>query len=150
MENTNLIGFKNQKIINLNNVSNIYLDESGQKVIFNMDYSVKIFNNKFTPDYVYWTYEDEDEATQILDLLSLNTKDWILPAERGQRYLNPKFISSITLDTNKTRVIFNLNYNVTHPKDINKLTSDFVFYDFANIKNYQTFVDSIINQTKKA
>lgn len=155
MEKLNLIGFQNQKIINLGNVSNIYVDdkgpgERGSKVIFNMNYSVKIFNGKFTPDYVYWSYNTKDELESILKLVNDNTKNWIQPIEQGQRYLNPDYIASVTVDINKTRVIFNLNYNVTHPKDINKLTSDFVFYDFVQIQNYKNFVDSIVNQTKKA
>jgi len=155
VEKLNLIGFQNQKIINLGNVSNIYVDdkgpgERGSKVIFNMNYSVKIFNGKFTPDYVYWSYNTKDELESILKLVNDNTKNWIQPIEQGQRYLNPDYIASVTVDINKTRVIFNLNYNVTHPKDINKLTSDFVFYDFVQIQNYKNFVDSIVNQTKKA
>lgn len=150
MEKVNLIGFKSQKIINLENVSNIYFDTQGQKVIFNMNYSVKVFNGKFTPDYVYWTYESAEELAKIQNLLLKSTHGWILPLEQGQRYLNPKYIASVTFDTNKTRVIFNLNYNVTHPKDINKLTSDFVFYDFANIIHYEQFINSITSQTKFA
>lgn len=148
MENVNFIGFKSQKIINLGNVSNIYIDTGGQKVIFNLNYSIKIFNGKFTPDYVYWKYDSAKELQEIQDLLLENTKGWILPAEAGQRYLNPKYVASVTLDVNKTRVIFNLNYNVTHPKDINKLTSDFVFYDFASLAIYETFIKNITSQVK--
>lgn len=149
-----LIGFKNQKIVNLDNVSNIYVDEQGKKVIFNMNYSVKIFGsknsinsydkiNKVTPDYVYWSFDSMQEFMKIVDLIINKTKNWIQPEEPGQRILNPDFIASITFDEDKNRVIFNLNYNITHPKDDNKLTSDFVFYDFVSKDSFNAFFNKI-------
>ena len=136
-----------EKIVNLDNVSNIFIDSNdmlnGGKVIFNMNYSVKIFGDKFTPDYVYWQFNNSDELQDIKDLLDANISDWVQPQEQGQRFVNPRCISSIGTDPYKNRVIFNLNYNVTHPKDPNKLTSDFVFFNFRNENGYSTFLNSL-------
>lgn len=142
------IGYGQEKKVNLDNVSNIYIEENiiDGKVIFNMNYSVKIFGNKFTPDYVYWKYNNEDELQNIKDLIEENTKSgWILPQENGQRYVNISCISSIGTDEYKNRVIFNLNYNVTHPKDDKKLTSDFVFFNFSSRESYNSF-NTLLNQ----
>jgi len=138
------IKYKNEKIVNLGNVSNIFIDnhEDGSgKVIFNMNYSVKIFSNKFTPDYVYWNYQTEEELNEVKGIFMpfIDAMSWVKPEENGQRYINTQCISSISIDENKNRVIFNLNYNVTHPKDNNKLTSDFVFFNFSDKEAFNNF-----------
>ena len=144
-----LIRFKNEKIINLDNVSNIFVDEDGSKVIFNMNYSVKIFGDKTTPDYIYWKYSSLQELISITRLLNNNISDWTQPQKMGQRYVNPKCISSIGTDDSKNRVIINLCYNITHPKDNNKLTSDFVFFDFTNKEEYRDFYEVHLNNKLK-
>ena len=133
------IKYNNEKIVNLDNVSNIFVETLGQKVIFNMSYSVKIFNGKVTPDYVYWSYKNLDELNEIKKIFLHKISDWIHPVEDGQRYVNTRCISSIVSDEYKNRVILNLNYNVSHPKDINKLTSDFVFFNFSSRDAYWDF-----------
>jgi len=143
------IKYKNNKIVNLENISNIYIDNHKDgvgKVIFNMNYSVKIFNNKFTPDYVYWDYWNEEELTLIKSLFMsfIDAQGWVKPEENGQRYINTECISSISLDENKNRIIFNLNYNITHPKDNNKLTSDFVFFNFSNKEAFNNFKNNLL------
>jgi hypothetical protein len=144
---------KRNKVINLNNVSNIHIDEGNEgKIIFNMNYSVKIFGNKVTPDYVYWEFNSEEEKSKMTEqfLPYLTNLGWIAPFEEGQRYVNSNCISSIGFDDYKNRVIFNLNYNVTHPKDDRKLTSDFVFFNFSTNKKYNDFVDAMLgNRTEE-
>ncbi len=140
-----LIGHKHNKIIELDNVSNIAIVRAGKsdKVIFNMNHSVKIFNDKYTADYVYWEFYSNEELSQIKKLIIDKIPNWILPIENGQRYINPKCVSSISIDDYRNRVIFNLNYNVTHPKEIDKLTSDFVFQDFQDVDNFNKFVKKL-------
>jgi hypothetical protein len=142
MNGMNLISFKNEKMINLDNVSNIYVENNEiGKVIFNMNYSVKIFGDKVTPDYVYWNFKSAEELDYIKRTFLPKIEDWIKPVEEGQRYVNPTCVSSIGIDNAKNRVIFNLNYPVTHPKDNNKLTSDFVFFNFKNRDNFNQFIN---------
>jgi len=135
-----------EKIVNLDNVSNIFIESNYRnegKIIFNMNYSVKIFGNKITPDYVYWRFSNKAELDFIKNIIDKNTDGWIKPQEELQRYINTKCISSIGTDELKNRVIFNLNYNVTHPKDELKLTSDFVFYNFKTHSKYVEFLNSL-------
>ena len=141
---------RRDKVVNLANVSNIHIDKgSSGKIIFNMNYSVKIFDNKTTPDYVYWEFgsQEEKEEKTATFLPHLINMGWITPFEEGQRYVNSTCISSIGFDEYKNRVIFNLNYNVTHPKDSSKLTSDFVFFNFSSVEKYTSFVDAMIGNT---
>jgi hypothetical protein len=140
------IKYNNEKMVNLDNVSNIFIDvkhDNSGKVIFNMNYSVKIFAGKITPDYVYWNFRNLEELEKIRESFSDKVRDWILPMERGQRYVNRKCISSIGTDESKNRVILNLNYNVSHPKDDKKLTSDFVFFNFTSREKYNNFINKL-------
>lgn len=144
------IKYGQEKKVNLNNVSNIYIDENTRdgKVIFNMNYSVKIFGDKYTPDYVYYPFSNEKELNTIKNIINMgiNEEEWILPQEQGQRYVRKDCISSISTDEYKNRVIFNLNYNISHPKDIDKLTSDFVFFNFSSNTKYIDFCKNVIEK----
>jgi len=140
------------KIVNLENVSNIYVDgEDSGKIIFNMNYSVQIFGDKMTPDYVYWTFNSAEEKDELMDAFvnPIASLGWIFPAEDGHRFVNTKCISSIGFDENKNRVIFNLNYHVSMPKNNKKLTSDFVFFNFSSTKLYTDFVDVLTGKRTK-
>ena len=146
----NMIGFKENKIVNLSNVSNILLDERNNRVVFNLSNSIKIFNNKFTPDYVYWRYDTDEELQSIVELIESSEIDWIMPIEAGQHYISTDHIATITTDSNNSlRVIFNLNSSVTHPKDPEKVISDFVFHDFKDPNNYKDFIEYISSNIKK-
>lgn len=170
-----LIQYGENRIVNLTNVSNIFVEEAKKKVIFNMNYSVKIFGGKteeievieaqeleeileeairtgkvpqfytktvknivqeakLTPDYTYWDYETEEEKKEIVDLIEskLRESSWIFPENPTLRYVNLDCVSSISFDDRNNRIIFNLNYHVSHPKDDTKLTSDYVFWNFGD------------------
>ena len=140
------------KIVNLANVSNIYIDlhdNNSGKVIFNMNYSVKIFGDKITPDYVYWNFGNFEALQSMKSLIEKNIENWIYPQEPGQRYVNPKCVSSIGMDNYKNRVIFNLNYNVTHPTKSDKLTSDFVFFNFPTKHKFENFSNTLAQLNNK-
>jgi len=154
---------RTNKVVNLNNVSNICVDMDKSlannisgKVIFNMNYSVKVFGEKFTPDYVYWEFKSLQELAEIDQLLlkTIANKEynlfWIAPLESGQKYVNMNCVSSVNIDYNKNRVIFNLNYNISHPKNHSQLTSDFVFMDFSTLQKFEEFnktLDTIMLNT---
>lgn len=148
-----LIKYKDNKILNLKNVSNIFVDldyDGAGKVIFNMNYSVKIFGGKITPDYVYWLFSSRKELEEIKNIFEPKISGWIFPKALDQRYINPSCVSSIVTDKYKNRVIFNLNYAISHPKDINnKMTSDFVFFNFESFEEYRVFLKTIIKEDYK-
>ena len=202
--------YKNEKIVNLKNVSNIFIredrlnestrentpntsntpdtakkkickkdcktgtctgsktPETSGKVIFNMNYPIKIFDDKVTADYIYFPFKNQEELQSIKELLipKLNSMNcWIFPFEEGQRFININAISSISKDDNKKRVIFNLNYPISFPKvskvskvskssknkgnkdnkdnkdNKGKRTSDFVFFNFTESSKYNKFLE---------
>ena len=155
------IKYKDNAIINLDNVSNVFVDRKDNKVIFNMNYAVKVVTSNgslsktLTPDYVYWKFNDLDEILKVIDE-TLRRAKFIIPNNIYNRYVNPKCISSIKIDEPNKKVIFNLNSTVTHPVDASKiaqgediplhkqqLTSDFVFIKFNNIDEFYEYCEQI-------
>lgn len=169
-----LIQYGDNRIVNLTNVSNIFVEKSKQRIIFNMNYSVKIFGGqteeievlevtemlrvikfmketgevpedikttsvknivkqpKHSADYTYWEYDTDEEKKEIVKLIEskLRESSWIFPENDSLRYVNLDCVSSITFDDHNNRIIFNLNHNVTHPRDDTQRTSDYVFWNF--------------------
>ncbi len=137
------------KMVNLNNVSNIAFEEFYNrdqelcyKVIFNFDYSVSLKNDyqKIIADYVYFVYSDRNEYNQITDELSglINEHSWIAPLINGvvTRIANPDKISFLATDTRKNRIILNLNTSVSFYSNTARKTSDFLYFDFVSLDEY--------------
>lgn len=148
------IKYNDNAIINLDNVSNVFVDRKNGKVIFNMNYTVKL-SDALTPDYEYWYFNDLDEIMKIIDD-SLRRAKFIVPNNIYNRYVNPKCVASIKIDDKNKKVIFNLNSTVTHPDDARKisegqhiplhkqkLTSDFVFIKFTNTDEFYEYCEQI-------
>ena len=79
------IQYRTNPIVNLDNVSNVFVDRRNNKVIFNMNYSVKL-GPKMTADYQYWNY---DEIEDILPYLNetLEKSGFIVPNNIYNRYV---------------------------------------------------------------
>lgn len=148
------IKYKGNAIINLTNVSNVFIDRKNNKVIFNMNYTVKL-SDALTPDYEYWFFDDLEEIVKIIDDALIRAK-FITPNNIYNRYVNPKCVASIKIDDRNKKVIFNLNSTVTHPDDARKiadgqniplhkqkLTSDFVFIKFNNTDEFYEYCEQI-------
>jgi len=149
-----LIRYNNNPIVNLDNVSNVFIDRKNNKVIFNMNYSDKL-GEKMTADYEYWNYENLEEIVSVLDN-TLEKAGFITPNSVYNRYVNSNCISSIKVDERNLKIIYNLNSTVTHPDDSKKidkginmplhkqrLTSDFVFIRFTNIEDYYDYFEKL-------
>jgi hypothetical protein len=148
------IKYENNNIVNLENVSNVFIDRKNGKVIFNMNYTVKLYDT-MTADYEYWYFDNLEEIVSLLDD-SLSRAGFITPNNIYNRYVNPKCISSIKIDDRNMKVIYNLNTTVTHPDDARKcsqgdkiplhkqrLTSDFVFIKFNNADEFYDYCEQI-------
>jgi len=137
------------KIVNLNQVSNIGVDTKKLRIIFNLKYSINVFD-KFTPDYVYFEYKDYNELKKAYNnLLELVRDDFLISKNENQRLVSKKCVSSINIIPEQKRIIFNLNYGITHPNDSEKITSDFVFWTFKNDENFQKEVENLNNSLNK-
>lgn len=136
----------NDLILNLQNVSNIVILHN--RIVFNMNYMICIktaYGDKYISDYVYW---DSDVKTN-LDSLYKNKyiqDNFIII---NKHLINKNAISTIKFLQNQLRVVFNMNHTVTF-KDRNgekSLTSEFVYIDFTNDKDFvntKTKIESVI------
>lgn len=141
------IRYQNNPIINLDNVSNVFIDRKESKVIFNMNYAIRITSDTITSDYVSWKYDNLDEIVNLLNDVLKRAK-FIIPNNIYNRYVNPKCVASIKIEEANKKVIFNLNSTVTHPMDIDvkrngkqRLTSDFVFIKFNNTDEFYEYCE---------
>ena len=138
----------NDRFINLNNVSNININESGFRVIFNMNYNIQIncgTNNtpKMISDYVYWDSLNQNQFKQKVNELSQSDFliDNFVKKMYSEGYINVNEISSVKFLDNRKRTIFNLSHPVTFfdNRKNEKITSEFVFVDAKNENDYEDY-----------
>jgi len=135
------------KIVNLDQVSNIGFDEGydrfGQpkyKVIYNFAYPISLKKNiiKSVPDYVYHVYTDKESYQNQIDTLNkqINQAKWFAPIIHNKisRIVNPKYISFISTDQSKNRIITNLACSISFYNNYERKTSDFIFFDFDTLE----------------
>ena len=147
----------NDRLISLQNVSNINILRERRRIVFNMNYSVEIDNNgkkKMVSDYAYWdAASDDDFAVNIAHLCSREyfQDEFIRQQYVGEHingYINLNEISSIKFIDKTNRVIFNLANSIMYrDKDNNeRLTSDFVYVNCGSsesYREYKKYVESI-------
>jgi hypothetical protein len=143
--------FGNIRTINLGTVSNIaFVKETDRhgvkrfKIIFNFATSISLKNDftKIISEYSYFVYDNEEEYQEMIDKISVYTQDrlWLMPRVSGEidRVINPEFISFISLDPRKNRVIVNLTTPVSFWSNNTRLTSDFMYLDFSTSDEFKT------------
>ena len=141
----------NDRIINLQNVSNINILKDRNRIVFNMNYNIEISTNygdkKYISDYVYWDARDIREVEKYLE--KLNVIDYFnenfINQIDGNGYINKNEISSVKFSDRKNRVIFNLSHPVTF-KDFDgndKITSEFVYVNCNNSTQYEKYLNYV-------
>lgn len=143
------------RIINLQNVSNINILKDTNRIIFNMNYNIEISHfdkvskrekTKYISDYVYWDARDKEDLSE--NLMSLNTQYFVenfIKQASGNGYINKNEISSVKFSDKKYRVIFNLSHPVTFTDfdGKEKITSEFVYVNCNDLKSYDTYVNYV-------
>ena len=141
-----LIRFKNQKIVNIKNVTSVALFPEKLRIVFNMNYSITLPNSdQLISDYVYW---EADSAQQYKEMFSSfrNMFDrWFESPNFGiKRYINPDYISSIVMDSSdKYKIIFNLSHTISM-KNSNGLTSEYIYFKFNDLKEFNQYKDKLL------
>lgn len=144
------------RIINLQNVSNINILKESNRIIFNMNYNIEIAyfdkvqrkeKSKFISDYVYWdAYSYNDMIANLKALQTLDYfKDNFIEQTPGNGFINKNEISSIKFSEKKNRVIFNLSHPVTFTDfdGKEKITSEFVYVNCSDVNQYDSYVDYV-------
>ena len=152
-----LISMGSNNIVNLDNVTNVLVDEKNKKIIFNMNYSVRI-DTIITSDYTYWKYESDEDVNKVKKVL--RECSFIEPNNPTNRWVNMKNVASIKVDEKTLKVIYNLSCSITHPEDSRaikqgeldhvdaRLTSDYVFIKFDSMHDFSEYVGHIYNNSK--
>lgn len=146
----------NDRIINLANVSNINILVDKNRIVFNLNYSIKIDANgkaKLISDYVYWDSVNKENLELNIKHLGGNKyfKDNFLTQPSDYGFINLNEISSVKFSEKKNRVIFNLSHPITF-KDYDgneRITSEFVYVnckDVNEFKQYVNYVKSILGE----
>ena len=139
------------KIVNLDQVTNIAFEESIDrfenpkfKIIYNFAYPISLKNNidKQIPDYSYHVYSNKEEYQEQVEKLNLqlDNKGWYAPIinNKVQRIVNLDYVSFISTDTYKNRIITNLSCSVSFYNDYHRKTSDFIFFDFESLDRLES------------
>ena len=118
------------KSVNLREVTSIAFEEKNNfKIIFNMSYPVSLRSNpnKLISDYVYSIYNNRKDFRNDVNYLMNLVEEYQWIKAKEPRIINPDYISFITQDYNKNRIIINIASSVSfHGLDESK-TSDFVY-----------------------
>ncbi len=147
----------NDRIINLQNVSNINVLKDSNRIIFNMNYNIEIAyfdkvqrkeKTKFISDYVYWdanSFEEMSENLKELQSMKYFDKTFINQTA-GNGFINKNEISSVKFSDRKLRVIFNLSHPITFTDfdGKEKITSEFVYVNFNDQNHYASYVNYVI------
>lgn len=146
----------NDRIINLQNVSNINVLKDSNRIIFNMNYNIEISyfdkvqrkeKSKFISDYVYWDSNSYNEMVENLKTLQglKSFGDIFIKQNAGNGFINKYEISSIKFSDKKYRVIFNLSHPITFTDfDGNdKITSEFVYVNCNDQNQYTSYVNYV-------
>lgn len=140
----------NDRLVNLENVSNINILPHEKRIVFNLDYSIEIIQDgelKYISDYVYWDLIDDANFKYALEVIGKNVYIHanFIPHEKG--FINRHEISSIKFSDKKNRVIFNLSHPVTFMdfSGHSRITSEYVYVDFKNYGDYSAYADLVEN-----
>ena len=127
----------NERPVNLDNVTTIFIDNIDKKIIFNFNYSIRVSSRdkleNQRADYIAWYLSEEDlERVKISLLEMLSTTEWFLPDfKHNHRCVKKSMVSTIKFADYINRIIFNLTCSVTDQRSTSdSLTSDFVFWNF--------------------
>lgn len=151
------------RIINLQNVSNINILKDSNRIIFNMNYNIEISyfdkvsrreKTKLISDYVYWDADNYNVMQANLKTLQ-TTKYFIenfIRQTEGHGFINNNEISSVKFSDKKYRVIFNLSHPITFTDfdGKEKITSEFVYVNCIDQNQYTAYVNYVKTELNKS
>lgn len=143
---------KDNQIVNLQNVSTIKLHREKNRIIFNLNYSIRVERNgseKLRADYVYWDFDNAEMLNNVFTKIAKTkfVKENFINLGEGGLLVNKASISSIKFERSSNRLIFNLNNlrDFSNPKAGIHTTSDFFFVDYVTESQAEEMYNSIIN-----
>ena len=136
----------NDRVINLDYVSNVSIDNNKKRVVFNFDFSVDVMTpngRKVAQSYVYVTFDNTKERDQIIndikskfnemgvyliDIFDENNELWNI--------VNFKKVSSFHFNDDELSFVFNMNTAVDRN---GRGYTDFKYKNFHDVNEYENF-----------
>ncbi len=120
------------KIVLLDNISVITLDDSRNRIVFNFMNSIHVFG-RWTPDYHYFQYNNDTDAIEafkkIKGLPYFKLNYFISDADSNIDMINKNAVTTISIKEEEYKIIFNLNYSITSYKENKAIEiSKFIFW----------------------
>ena len=125
------------KIVLLDNISVISLDENRKRVVFNFMNSIFVFG-RWTPDYHYFQYDTKNEAQTAFDKIKsiphFRLNYFISDDETNLDLINKNSVTTISVKEDECKIIFNLNYSITSYKENKTIEiSKFIFWNYIDV-----------------
>jgi hypothetical protein len=147
-----LVKVPGNKIINLDTVSSVGFktaDGGDTKTIFNYSHSITLKNGDMVADYSYVFYSEniDDVINGVIEAMGDN----VFVSTNPYHYIiNGDKVANIVFDSTRNRIIFNLSYSkeIKLTGGIYTISSDFCYWDFKSMKEYEENVQ-LINQKAK-
>ena len=128
----------NNRVINLEKVSTVKLDEVKGRIYFNMTFVTQNSSGIYIQDYVYVKYTPEILESIVSEL---NRSGTFIRYE-ANKWVNVTCISSMKLDEESSRIIMNLSnphtYKFPHGK---KVLAEFIYMENANNNTLKGIVE---------
>jgi len=124
------------KIIFLENVSIITLDEHRNRIVFNFMNNIHLFG-RWTPDYHYFSFDTSEEAYEYFERLTkhpyFKINFFISFDKENVNLVNKKAVTTLSIKEEELKIIFNLNYSVTSYKGNEEVEiSKFIFWNYTD------------------
>jgi len=154
MKKMNMIAYKDNRMVNLDNVSRIIVNIEkdpitfmikSRKIIFNLNYSVSIDENSMrqTADYINWFVKNDRELEDVLKYIeSKMDSNFIKIGNSKSNYINLKNVSSIKTNYDRGKITFNYNYSMLLREDDGFVADyDCLFVD--DMEDFEDYVKKI-------
>ena len=134
------------KLVNLERVSNIRVVKKSNKIFFNMNYSIQI-DNKMISDYIEVNYDELHKLSMTIASLQLNEyiQENFISYYGG--LINKNCVSSIKPELDRLKICINLSNPVSfRSPDLSKLnetTSDYIFINCNDIDSFNNELNMI-------
>lgn len=125
------------KIVLLDNISVISLDEGRKRVVFNFMNSIFVFG-RWTPDYHYFQYDTKEQALEAFNKIKsiphFRLNYFISDDATNLDLINKDSVTTISVKEDEQKIIFNLNYSITSYKDNKPIEiSKFIFWNYEDV-----------------
>lgn len=142
----------NDRVINLDYVSNVSIDNNKKRVVFNFDFSVDVMTpngRKVAQSYVYITFDDTKERDRIISDIRAKFKEmgvYLIDIFDDNNELwnivNFKKVSSFHFNDDELSFVFNMNTAVDRN---GRGYTDFKYKNFFDVHKYEDFKAELLS-----